>query len=61
MPKRKKHPKLPNGYGTIRYLGKGRRNPYSVQPPAYEDPETGRYISPTAYFMFQIGMLVLLF
>lgn len=48
MPKRKKHPKLPNGYGTIRYLGKGRRNPYSVQPPAYEDPETGRYISPTA-------------
>lgn len=48
MPKRKKHPKLPNGYGTIRYLGKGRRNPYSVQPPAYEDPETGRYINPTA-------------
>lgn len=36
MPKRKKYPKLPNGYGTIRYLGKGRRNPYAVHPPTTE-------------------------
>lgn len=48
MPKRKKHPKLPNGYGSIRYLGKGRRNCYAVHPPAKEDPETGRYVNPPA-------------
>ena len=33
MAKRKKYPKLPNGYGSIKYLGKGRRNPYGVYPP----------------------------
>ena len=36
MPKRKKHPRLPNGYGSIKYLGKGRRNPYAVHPPTTE-------------------------
>lgn len=36
MPKRKKYPKLPNGFGSIRYLGSGRRNPYAVHPPATE-------------------------
>lgn len=34
--KRKKHPKLPNGYGSIKYLGEGRRNPYAVHPPTKE-------------------------
>ena len=34
MPKRKKHPRLPNGYGSIRYLGNSRKNPYAVHPPA---------------------------
>ncbi len=37
MPKkkiRKKYPKLPSGFGTIRYLGEGRRNCYAVHPPA---------------------------
>lgn len=34
MPTRKKHQRLPNGYGSIRYLGKGRRNAYAVHPPA---------------------------
>ena len=34
MPTRKKHPRLPNGYGSIRYLGKRRRNAYAVHPPA---------------------------
>lgn len=33
MPKRKKYPKLPNGFGSIKYLGSGRRNPYAVHPP----------------------------
>lgn len=34
MPKRKKHPRLPNGYGSIRFLGKSRKNAYAVHPPA---------------------------
>lgn len=41
MPKRKKHPKLPNGYGSIKYLGKNRRNPYGVYPPVTEFNENG--------------------
>ncbi|MFR5701919.1 MAG: hypothetical protein ACLUD0_08615 [Eubacterium ramulus] len=36
MAKRKKYPKIPNGYGSIKYLGKGRRNPYAVHPPTTE-------------------------
>jgi len=36
LAKRKKYPKLPNGYGSIKYLGKGRRNPYAVHPPTTE-------------------------
>lgn len=36
MAKRKKYPKLPNGYGSIKYLGKGHRNPYAVHPPTTE-------------------------
>lgn len=35
--KRKKYPKLPSGFGTIRYLGAGRRNCYAVHPPAVVD------------------------
>ena len=40
MPKkkaRKKYPRLPSGFGTIRYLGSGRRNCYAVHPPATID------------------------
>lgn len=48
MLKRKKHPRLPNGYGSIRYLGKNRRNPYAVHPPATEQDEKGNYITPPA-------------
>lgn len=36
MAKRKKYPKLPNGFGSIKYLGKNRRNPYAVHPPTKE-------------------------
>ena len=39
MAKRKKHPRLPNGYGQIRFLGKNRRNPYGDNPPAKEEYE----------------------
>jgi len=48
MAKRKKYPKLPNGYGQIRYLGKGRRNPYGVYPPATEVDDIGRPKTPKA-------------
>lgn len=46
MPKRKKHPKLPSGWGSIRYLGKGRRNPYAVHPPCTGVDDKGNYIRP---------------
>ena len=36
MAKRKKRMKLPNGFGSIKYLGEGRRNPYAVFPPVTE-------------------------
>ncbi len=48
MPRRKKFQKLPNGYGQIRYLGKGRRNPYGVYPPATEEYDNGRKKTPPA-------------
>lgn len=40
--------KLPNGYGSIKYLGKGRRNPYVVYPPATEYYPNGYMKSPKA-------------
>ncbi|MCD8396132.1 MAG: integrase [Lachnospiraceae bacterium] len=50
MPKRKKYPKLPSGYGSIRYLGKNRKNCYAVHPPCNINncDEHGRYIRPKA-------------
>lgn len=49
MPRGKKRfPKLPNGYGQIRYLGKGRRNPYGVYPPAVEEYDNGKKKTPPA-------------
>ena len=45
---RKKHPFLPNGFGSIRYLGAGRSRPYAVHPPAKEQNDKGRYIIPKA-------------
>lgn len=48
MPKRKKYPKLPNGYGSIKYLGKGRRNPFAVHPPTTEFTVNGVPKTPKA-------------
>lgn len=48
MAKRKKYPKLPNGYGSIRYLGKNRRNPYAVHPPTKEFKLNGSPMRPPA-------------
>lgn len=45
--KRKKYPKLPNSFGSIRYLGKNRRNCYAVHPPATID-STGKVVRPPA-------------
>ena len=48
MPKRKKYPRLPNGYGSIKFLGKKRRNPYGVYPPVTEFTIDGIPIRPKA-------------
>ena len=44
---RKKRLKMPNGFGSIKYLGKNRRNPYGVYPPAERD-ENGVLFTPKA-------------
>ena len=45
--KRKKYPKLPNNFGSIRYLGKNRRNCFAVHPPAFKD-DSGGLVRPPA-------------
>lgn len=45
--KRKKYPRLPSGFGTIRYLGADRRNCYAVHPPSTIDA-LGHVRRPTA-------------
>ena len=42
----RKHPTLPNGFGSIKKLTGNRRNPYAVHPPAKERRENGNYIQP---------------
>lgn len=46
MKKRRKrnHPKLPNGMGSIKFLGKGRSNPYAVYPPEHRVTEKGNLV-----------------
>lgn len=44
--KRKKHMKLPNGYGSIKYLGKNRRRPYGIYPPVTEWTASGPVTPP---------------
>lgn len=44
--KRKKHPRLPNGLGSIKYLGTGRSNPYAVYVPDY-------YITPAGSMVYK--------
>lgn len=48
MPKRKKHPRLPNSFGSVRYLGANRTNCYAVHPPCKEFSYEGNYIRPKA-------------
>ena len=38
MARKKKYPKLPNGYGSIKKLSGKRRNPYGVYPPGSDRP-----------------------
>lgn len=45
--KRKKYPRLPSGFGSIRYLGADRRNCYAVHPPSTIDA-LGRVNRPAA-------------
>lgn len=48
MPKRKKHIRLPNAWGCVRYIGDKRSLPYAVHPPATERDQNGHYIRPKA-------------
>lgn len=48
MARRKKHPRLPNGLGSIRYLGRHRKHPYAVHPPATDTDDHGNYLRPKA-------------
>lgn len=48
MAKRKKYPRLPNAYGSIRFIGKNRTNPYAVHPPATDTDNHGNYLRPKA-------------
>lgn len=63
MPRRKKYPKLPNGFGSIKYLGSNRRNPFAVHPPTTEFRPNGSPVTPKAldyvddwYYGFSILM-----
>lgn len=47
-PRKKKYPRLPNAYGSIRYLGGNRTNPYAVHPPAKLADDLGDYERPKA-------------
>ncbi len=49
MARKKKYPRLPNGYGSIKKLsGKNRTNPYGVYPPTVEFNENGIPVSQKA-------------
>lgn len=48
MPKRKKYQRLPNSFGSIRYIGRGRSLPYAVHPPAKDRDANGNYVRPRA-------------
>ena len=49
MARRKKYPKLPNGYGSIKRLsGKNRTNPFGVYPPVKEFDENGKPVQQKA-------------
>lgn len=48
MAKRKKYPKLPNGFGSIKHLSGSRRNPYAVYPPSKGVTINGSPILPPA-------------
>lgn len=48
MAKRKKHPKLPNGFGSIKLLSGNRTNKYAVHPPVVEYTDDGSPITPKA-------------
>ena len=46
MRNRKKHMKLPNGFGSIKCLSGNRRKPYAVYPPVTEWTPTGPVTPP---------------
>lgn len=45
---KRKYPKLPNGFGSIKRLSGNRRNPFAVYPPVSQYNENGSAITPKA-------------
>lgn len=50
---RKKHKKLPNGYGSIKFLGKNRSKPYAAYPPTTEYNNNGSPVTQKAIGYFE--------
>lgn len=48
MAKKKKYPKLPNGFGSIKHLSGNRTNPYAIHPPTTEFGLNGAPKTPKA-------------
>lgn len=50
---KKKHKKLPNGYGCIKFMGKNRNKPYAAYPPTTEYNENGSPLTQKAVGYFE--------
>lgn len=40
--RKKKHPRMPNGFGQIRQISGAKRNPYGVYPPQLQEDQDGK-------------------
>lgn len=62
MPKKKRRPNLPSGFGSIKMLSGKRRNPWAVYPPVTEWNDHGSPVTPKALAYvstWQKGFIVL--
>lgn len=53
---KRKHPKLPNGFGSIKKLSGNRTNKYGVYPPTTEFNKNGSPYRKKLCVMFPIGI-----
>ncbi len=57
-PKKNKHPRLRNGFGSVRYLGKNRTNPYAVLAPTKTYTLCHNCFSRRLLFLLSLSLLV---